>query len=121
MRRFGLNFRTVPDNNRGAMHVVDQSLLSGSKNYPIRNPFNQLQRGSLQTYIDSWTHKDRTAFVVASRNKTDFRHSFKVYLDAVFHPLFVQDDQKWIFRQEGWRLEVSDNKDIWLSGYVILG
>lgn len=116
---FGLNFRTIPQNNHGTAYVVEHAILSGSEKYPVRDPFNQLQRGSLQTYMDTWTSKDRTAFVMASRNKVDYRNNIKVLLDAVFHPLMVNEDHKWVFRQEGWRLEVvGENKDLVINGCV---
>jgi Zn-dependent M16 (insulinase) family peptidase len=113
---FGLNFRTVPDNNHGTAHVVEHALSSGSENYPVKDPFNQLERGSLQTHMETLTGKDRTSYVMASRNKVDFRNSIKVILDGIFHPLMNSEEHKWIFRQEGWRLEVYNNKDLYISG-----
>jgi hypothetical protein len=113
---FGISFRTIPENDHGAARVVEKAVLSGSKNYPLKDPFNQLMRGSLQTFMDSWTEKDRTGFVLASRNKADFRNGIKVYLDALFNPLMVDKEHAWIFRQEAWRLEVANNKDLYLNG-----
>jgi len=115
---FGLNFRTLPQNNRGAARVVERALLTGSEKYPVKDPFNQLKRGSLQTYMDSWTNKDRTSFVMASRNKADFRNSMQVILDSVFHPLMTQEDGLWVFLQEGWRLEL-DDQVTYLNGNIL--
>jgi Zn-dependent M16 (insulinase) family peptidase len=92
--------------------------LSGSVNYPVKDPFNQLKRGSLQTYSDTWTERDRTSFVVASKNLADFQNNLKVTIDAVFRPLFIDEKYKWIYRQEGWRLESPDHKHLIINGYV---
>jgi hypothetical protein len=117
---FGINFRTPPEQDDGAQFVVENAILAGSVNYPIKDPFNQVKRGSLQTYWDTWTNRDRTSFVVASRNLVDFRNNLKVMIDAVFHPLFVKSEHKWIYRQEAWRLESPDNKHLAINGYVHL-
>jgi hypothetical protein len=115
---FGLNFRTIPDNNHGTAHIVEQALFDGSDHYPVKDVFNQLERGSLQTHMDTFTGRDRTSFVVSSRNAADFVNSMRVYLDAVFHPHFVHPENRWIFRQEGWRLEIFNNTDVIIKGYV---
>ena len=117
---FGINFRTPADRDDGAQVVVQKAILAGSVNYPVKDPFNQMKRGSLQTYADAWTERDRTSFVVSSRNLDDFRNNLKVTIDAVFHPLFTKEEYKWIYRQEGWRLETPDNKHLILNGYVCL-
>lgn len=113
---FGLNFRTIPDNHHGTAHIVEHALFDGSNQYPVKDVLNQLERGSLQTHMDTFTGKDRTSFVVSSRNKVDFVNSMKVYLDAVFHPNFVHPEGRWIFRQEGWRLEIVNNTDVIIKG-----
>ena len=108
---FGLNFRTIPHNNHGTAHVVQRAVFSGSEKYPIKDPFNQLTHGSLQSYIDAFTGRDRTGFVVASRNLKDFRNSIDVFLDSVFKPRAVEEENSWIFRQEAWRVEVEVEGD----------
>lgn len=113
---FGINFRTPPENEAGVQFVVQNSILSGSKNYPVKNPFDQVERGSLQTYWSTWNNRDRTSFVFASRNLADFTNNLKVMVDAVFHPLFVNSDYKWIYRQEAWRLEQHGNKNLKING-----
>lgn len=113
---FGINFRTPSEGNDGAQYVVENSVLSGSVNYPVKDPINQLRLGSLQTYSASWTRRDRTSFVVASRNLADYRNNVKVLIDAVFHPLFIDEKYKWIYRREGWRLEFSDDGTLYING-----
>jgi len=113
---FGINFRTPTERDNGAQYVVEKSILAGSVNYPVQDPFNQMKRGSLQTYSDSWTERDRTSFVMASRNLADFRNNLKVTIDAVFNPLFINEEYKWIYRQEGWRLETPDNIHLIING-----
>jgi len=113
---FGINFRTPSERDDGAQVVVEKAILAGSVNYPVKDPFNQLKRGSLQTYSDSWTERDRTSFVVASKNLADFRNNVKVTVDSVFHPLFIDSKYKWIYRQEGWRLESPDTQHLIIHG-----
>jgi hypothetical protein len=113
---FGINFRTPTEQDDGAQYVVENMVLAGSKNYPVKDPFNQVERGSLQTYWDTWINRDRTSFVVASRNLADFQNNIKVMIDAVFHPLFVDPEHKWIYRQEGWRIESPDGKHLKING-----
>ena len=113
---FGINFRTPSLKNDGVQHVVKNAILAGSLNYPVKDPFNQMKRGSLQTFSDAWTERDRTSFVVASRNLADFRNNLKVTIDSVFNPLFMNEKYKWIYRQEGWRLESPDNVHLTING-----
>jgi hypothetical protein len=113
---FGISFRTIPENSRGTAHVVESALLAGSEKYPVKDPFNQMKRGSLQTFAETWTEKDRTAFSMASRNRQDFSNSMDVMLDGIFHPLMVREDHAWIFRQAGWRLELYNNEVLYLNG-----
>lgn len=113
---FGINFRTPTEKDDGAQYVVQRSILKGSVNYPVMDPFNQMKRGSLQLYSDYWTERDRSSFVVSSRNLADYRNNLKVQIDAVFNPLFVKEEYKWIYRQEGWRLESPDNVNLVING-----
>jgi len=116
---FGINFRTKLEDDSGIAYVVHKALQDGSQNFPIKDPFNQLARGSLQTHMENWVDKDRSAFVYASRNKVDFRNGVKVYLDGIFKPRLMADDQNWIFRQEAWRLVRVGGGKIALSGNAI--
>lgn len=115
---FGISFRTKVDDNSGIAYVVQKSIQDGSENYPIKGPFNQLTRGSLQTYMDSWIEKDRSSFTYASRNRVDFSSGIKVYLDGIFKPNLMADDHEWIFRQEAWRF-LRDGNNLSLSGNAI--
>lgn len=103
---FGIGFRTPPSDSRGAAHIVEHCVLSGSRRYKTKEPFMDLIKGSLQTFLNAMTYPDKTIYPVASRNDQDFRHLMDVYLDAVFHPAIYGDGR--IFRQEGWRYELSD-------------
>lgn len=118
---FGLNFRTKSTDNSGAAYIVEKSIQDGSANFPVKDPFNQLARGSLQTHMETWTERDRTSYVYASRNKADFRNGIKVYLDGVFKPSMLNQDHNWIFRQEAWRLFLTgeDGLQMALSGNAI--
>jgi len=88
---------------------LEHSVLAGSKKYPLKDPFTQVLKGSLNTFVNAMTWKDLTAYVCASRNDVDMKNLMSVYMDAVFQPLVVEDQGKWIFRQEGWRIELNDN------------
>ncbi|EED88712.1 metalloprotease, partial [Thalassiosira pseudonana CCMP1335] len=102
---FGVAFRTKPESSTGVPHILEHSVLCGSKKYPSRDPFAHLLKGSLQTFLNAMTYPDRTVYPVASRNKADFRNLMDVYLDAVFHPRAVEDEGWWVLRQEGWRYD----------------
>jgi len=113
---FGISFRTIPQNTHGTAHVVENAVLAGSEKYPIKDPWNQLHRGSLQTFFDTWTDKDRTVFAMASRDGRDYANSIDVMLDGVFNPLMVRDEHAWIFRREAWRIEAPQGERWYLSG-----
>lgn len=114
---FGVNFRTPSESDDGVQYVVENAVRAGSVKYPAKDPFNQIKRGSLQTYMESWTDRDRTSYVAATRNLADYKNIMAVMIDAVFHPLFVHEEHKWIYRQEGWRLESPDGKRLGINGY----
>jgi len=97
---FSATFRTLPTDNTGAAHIVEHSVLCGSKNYPIKDPFNALEKGSLHTYLNAMTFNDKTIYPIASTNENDFINLMKVYLDAVFFTNIY--DNEAIFLQEGW-------------------
>jgi hypothetical protein len=115
---FGISFRTQATNNHGTARVVEQAIKLGSETYPIKDPLNQLEHGSLQTYLGSTLEKDRTQFILSSRNAQDFSNSMKVYLDALFKPNMIKPENGWTFRQEGWRLQVNSDKMVFVNGYV---
>jgi Zn-dependent M16 (insulinase) family peptidase len=105
---FGITFRTPPEDSTGVPHVLEHSVLCGSRKYPTKDPFVQLLQGSLQTFLNAFTYPDRTCYVVASQNVKDFYNLINVYTDAVFHPRAVNDPN--VHAQEGWHLEL-ENKD----------
>ena len=113
---FGMSFRTKVFDDSGIAYVVQKSIQDGSQNFSVKDPFNQLERGSLQTHMESFIEKDRSGFIYASRNKVDFRNGVKVYLDAIFKPNFMKENFSWIFRQEAWRLTRVGKDQIGLSG-----
>ncbi len=99
---FGITFRTPPADSTGVAHILEHSVLCGSRNYPVKKPFVELLKGSLHTFLNAMTFPDKTAYPVASQNLQDFYNLVGVYLDAVFFPLLSEDT----FRQEGWHYEL---------------
>ena len=99
---FGITFRTPPSDSTGVAHILEHSVLCGSKKYPVKEPFVELLKGSVQTFLNAFTYPDKTCYPVASENLKDFYNLMDVYLDAVFYPHIT--DQ--IFQQEGWHYEL---------------
>jgi Zn-dependent M16 (insulinase) family peptidase len=93
----------------GIPHILEHSVLCGSRKYPIKEPFVELMKGSLNTFLNAFTYPDRTCYPVASCNLQDFYNLVDVYLDAVLHPTCVNDKQ--VFEQEGWHYELEDPAD----------
>lgn len=107
-KTFSITFKTIPENNSGVFHIIEHSVLQGSKKYPVKSPIVELIKGSLNTFVNAMTFSDKTIYPVSSRNDKDFENLMNVYLDAVFHPLMCEN--KKIFQQEGWHYE-SDKED----------
>lgn len=105
---FGIGFRTPPKNSNGVCHIIEHCVLNGSKKYKTKEPFMDMVKGSLQTFLNAITYADKTIYPVASRNDKDFKNLTDLYLDAVFNPT-VRHEEK-IFRQEGWRYNLEDDK-----------
>ena len=97
---FYIGFRTPPKDSTGVAHILEHSVLCGSKNFPVKDPFIELAKGSLNTFLNAMTYPDKTVYPVASCNDTDFKNLVHVYLDAVFYPNIYKEEK--IFRQEGW-------------------
>jgi Zn-dependent M16 (insulinase) family peptidase len=112
---FGVVLKTPVSESTGVAHVLEHSVLCGSKNYPSKEPFVELLKSSLQTFLNAMTYPDRTVYPVASPNETDFRNLVRVYIDAVFHPKI----DKWTLLQEGWHLEVDDAGSLSYKGVVL--
>src|SRR5918994_3919165 len=99
---FGISFRTPPPDSTGIAHILEHSVLGGSKKYPLKEPFVQLVKGSLKTFLNAMTYPDRTVYPVASTNLQDFYNLVDVYLDAVLNPLITPHH----LDQEGWHYEL---------------
>ncbi|MCF8082818.1 MAG: insulinase family protein, partial [Deltaproteobacteria bacterium] len=100
---FGITFRTPPSDSTGVAHILEHSVLCGSRKYPVKEPFVELLKGSLQTFLNAFTFPDKTCYPVASQNLQDFYNLMDVYLDAVFYPRITRE----IFEQEGWHYELN--------------
>ncbi|SKA92868.1 hypothetical protein SAMN02745704_02455 [Paucidesulfovibrio gracilis DSM 16080] len=101
---FGISFRTTPADSTGLPHILEHSVLCGSRKYPVKEPFVELLKGSLQTFLNAMTFPDKTCYPVASANAQDFYNLVDVYLDAVFFPRLTRN----VLRQEGWHYEQKD-------------
>jgi len=116
-KTFSVVFRTPPENCNGIAHVLEHSVLCGSRKYPLKEPFVELMKSSLQTFLNAMTFPDRTCYPVASCNLKDFYNLVDVYLDAVFHPRAVSDPR--VLAQEGWHYEIeSKNEPLKYKGVV---
>ncbi len=101
---FTVGFRTPPQNSTGVAHILEHSVLCGSRNFPLKDPFVELVKGSLNTFLNAMTYPDKTIYPVASCNDQDFQNLMHVYMDAVFYPNIY--DREEIFRQEGWSYQL---------------
>ncbi len=108
-KTFSIAFKTVPETDAGIPHIMEHSVLNGSKNYPVKSPFEVLYKGSLNTFLNAMTFNDFTLYPVASMNHKDYFNLMRVYLDAVFNPLIFEDRR--IFMQEGWHYELTSVDD----------
>ena len=106
---FSIGFRTPPYDSTGLPHIMEHSVLCGSKNFPAKDPFVELAKGSLNTFLNAMTFPDKTLYPVASCNDKDFRNLIHVYLDAVFYPNIYSREE--IFKQEGWHYELASAED----------
>ncbi|EHJ48664.1 Peptidase M16C associated domain protein [Solidesulfovibrio carbinoliphilus subsp. oakridgensis] len=111
---FGVAFRTPPANSTGVPHILEHSVLCGSRKYPVKEPFVELLKGSLQTFLNAFTYPDKTCYPVASTNLPDFYNLVDVYLDAVFFPRIPRH----VFLQEGWHFEWTEAGELSRSGVV---
>lgn len=111
---FGVAFRTLPEDSSGVPHILEHAVLSGSKKYPVKEPFVELLKGSLHTFINAITFPDKTVYPVASINRKDFYNLVDVYLDAVFHPNITPDTLK----REGWHYEFDEEGNLIFKGVV---
>lgn len=112
---FSVALRTPPKDSTGVAHILEHSVLCGSAKYPVKEPFVELLKGSLQTFLNAFTFPDKTCYPVASTNLQDFYNLIDVYIDAVFHPRISQD----IFRQEGWQVDAEAPDTAWAYKGVV--
>lgn len=108
-KTFSISFNTIPESDCGTPHIMEHSVLNGSKNFPVKSPFDVLSKGSLNTFLNAMTGPDMTYYPVASMNEKDYYNLMHVYLDAVFNPLIYDDPR--IFEQEGWHYELTDPEE----------
>ncbi|MGN0306151.1 MAG: insulinase family protein [Lachnospiraceae bacterium] len=114
---FYIGFRTTPKESTGVSHILEHSVLCGSRNFPVKDPFIELAKGSLNTFLNAMTYPDKTVYPVASCNDKDFQNLMHVYLDAVFYPNIYAHDLT--FKQEGWHYEMEDeNSPLTINGVV---
>lgn len=106
---FYIGFRTPPEDETGVPHIIEHTTLCGSKKFPVKDPFIELAKGSLNTFLNAMTYPDKTVYPVASCNDQDFKNLMDVYLDAVFNPNITQYEE--IFKQEGWHYELTGKDD----------
>ena len=114
---FTIGFRTPPSDSTGVPHIMEHSVLCGSREFPVKDPFVELVKGSLNTFLNAMTYPDKTVYPVASCNDKDFQNLMHVYMDAVFYPDIYKQDKT--FRQEGWsyKLDAPDG-ELTISGVV---
>ena len=115
-KTFAIGFKTPPTNSKGMAHIMEHSVLNGSKKYPTKDPFMAMDSSSLQTFLNAMTYPDKTVFPVSSENDKDFRNLVDVYTDAVFAPLVI--NKKQILDQEGWHYDIESDQVVGVSGVV---
>ncbi len=117
-KTFAITFKTIPEDSTGVFHIIEHSVLCGSERYPVKEPFVELLKSSLQTYLNAMTFPDKTMYPVATRNNKDFLNLISVYMDAVLHPAILTEPN--IFRQEGWHYEIDpESGELTRSGVVL--
>ncbi len=115
-KTFGIAFETLPWDDTGVFHILEHSVLCGSDKYPVKEPFVELMKSSMNTFLNALTFQDKTMYPISSRNDKDFVNLMRVYLDAVFHPLIYSKPE--IFYQEGWHYELDENGNASYKGVV---
>ena len=115
-KTFSIAFKTLPEDSTGVFHILEHSVLCGSDKYPVKEPFVELLKSSVQTFLNAMTYPDKTVYPVSSRNDRDFLNLIDVYLDAVLHPAIYGNPS--IFRQEGWRYE-GEEENLCYTGVVL--
>lgn len=117
-KTFCIGFKTVPEDSTGVFHILEHSVLQGSEKYPVKAPFVELIKSSMNTFLNAMTFPDKTLYPVCSRNSKDFENLMRVYLDAVFHPCLHQNEK--IFLQEGWHYEAENEGEMPFYNGIVL-
>lgn len=115
-KTFSIAFKTIPEDSTGVFHILEHSVLCGSENYPVKEPFVELLKSSLNTFLNAMTFPDKTMYPVSSRNEKDFINLSRVYLDAVFKPAILNNPN--IFYQEGWHYQFGEDEKPAYNGVV---
>ena len=115
-KTFGIAFKTLPEDSTGVFHILEHSVLCGSEKYPVKEPFVELLKSSVQTFLNAMTYPDKTVYPISSRNDQDYLNLLDVYMDAVLHPAIYRKPE--IFRQEGWRYELQGEEQPVYQGVV---
>ncbi len=116
-KTFGIGFKTTPENSTGVFHILEHSVLCGSKKYPVKEPFVELIKSSLQNFLNAFTFPDKTIYPFSTTNEKDFTNLMQVYTDAVFNPSIYEKPE--IFMQEGWSYGLNENDELFTSGVVL--
>lgn len=116
-KTFSITFKTLPEDSTGVFHILEHSVLCGSEKYPLKDPFVELLKGSVNTFLNAMTFQDKTMYPVASRNDKDFYNLVGIYMDAVLHPLVIKNPNA--FYQEGWHYEIGDGGELSYKGVVL--
>ncbi|MBO4938033.1 MAG: insulinase family protein, partial [Oscillospiraceae bacterium] len=115
-KTFAIAFKTIPEDATGVFHILEHSVLCGSNKYPVKEPFVELLKSSVNTFLNAMTYPDKTVYPLSSRNNKDFHNLLDVYMDAVLHPAIYYKPE--IFRQEGWRYELREGQEPVYQGVV---
>ena len=115
-KTFAIAFKTIPEDDTGVFHILEHSVLNGSDKYPVKEPFMELVKSSLQTFLNAFTYPDKTVYPFCTRNDQDYMNLMRVYLDAVFHPLSIHTPEA--FLQEGWHYEFEEDGTSFVNGVV---
>ena len=116
-KTFSITFKTLPEDSTGVFHILEHSVLCGSEKYPVKDPFVELLKGSLNTFLNAMTFQDKTMYPVSSRCDKDFSNLVDVYMDAVLNPLVIKN--KLAFLQEGWHYEILEDGSLGYNGVVL--
>ncbi len=108
-KSFSISFKTIPKNDKGIFHIIEHSVLCGSKKYPLKEPFLELLKGSFNTFLNAMTFPDKTVYPVSSKDENDLKVLMDIYLDAVFNPNLLENNK--IFMQEGWHYHLENLED----------